>query len=88
VKKTGSVYLMVDPTLNTNQVMDIRRIFLPRVEVTLIKIHRVAGAINPLRRYEVLYNGYTYRTGRLETPKSKKLPVGVAAPTQQIRRIK
>jgi hypothetical protein len=45
--------------------MDIRRVWLPRVRVTLIKKHR----LHLRRRYEVNYNGKTYFTGRLEKPK-------------------
>jgi hypothetical protein len=66
IKKDG-IYLALDPLHNSGQVVDIRRIWLPREEVKVVKIHRfsIRG------RYEVVNrSGKQFTTGRLEKAKS------------------
>jgi hypothetical protein len=64
--KTGDTYLMVDPSEDSDKALDLRRVWTRRVRVTLVRTHPLSAR----RRYEVLYNGETYRTGRLYAPKS------------------
>jgi hypothetical protein len=73
MRHTGKTYLMADPDLNTMAVTDLRRIWLPRVPVELVKVHHFAS---PRRRYEIVYRGATYRTGRIYDAKG---PERVAA---------
>jgi hypothetical protein len=59
--KPGKVYLMIDPNYDTDDIFYLQRLVLPRVPVTLLKIHRAS-----IRgRYEVEHLGRKYRTGRL-----------------------
>jgi hypothetical protein len=63
--RTGRTYLMVDPAEDSDKALDLRRVWTRRVRVQLVKVH----ILSLRRRYEVVYNGETYRTGRLYTPK-------------------
>jgi hypothetical protein len=63
--RTGRTYLMVDPSEDSDRALDLHRVLARRVRVQLVKIH----ILSLRRRYEVVYNGETYRTGRLFTPK-------------------
>jgi hypothetical protein len=61
--QVGKTYLMVDPEQDSDKALDIKRLLLPRVKVTLVKRHLLV--LNQRRRYEVSYNGEHYYTGRL-----------------------
>jgi hypothetical protein len=65
IKKDG-IYLAINPLQNSGQVVDIRRIWLPREEVKVVAVHRfsIRG------RYEVVNrSGKQFTTGRLEKAK-------------------
>lgn len=62
--KTGEVYLMADPEQDSSRAVDVRRIWLPRVKVVLVKKHPLA--LNAHRRYEVMYQDRVYFTGRID----------------------
>jgi len=65
MKHAGETYLVVDPDLDSGNQVDLRRVWLPRVQATLVKIHR-----GKLRPYEVeLADGRRFMVGRLDKVK-------------------
>jgi hypothetical protein len=62
--KVGSIYLMVDPGQNSSAPVDIRRIWLERVPVRLIK--RRLFSFGHKRYLIQTEDGKKYYTGRLE----------------------
>jgi hypothetical protein len=65
MKAIGGAYLVVNPDLDSDNAVDLRRVWLPRVQVTLVKIHR-----GRLRPYEVkTADGRLFIVGRLDKVK-------------------
>jgi hypothetical protein len=61
-------YLAIDPRQNSGNVVDVRRIWLPRVEVEVLRTHK----FKIRNRYDVIMveEGLRFSTGRLEKKKA------------------
>ena len=61
-------YLAIDPRKTSGNVVDIRRIWAPRVEVEVLRTHK----LRIRNRYDVIMvdEGLRFSTGRLEKKKT------------------
>lgn len=63
--KVGATYLIPDPDQDNSNAVNVRRIWLQRVPVVLIKKRRVGFKPYTVRTQD----GREFRVGRLESPK-------------------